>query len=315
MIEPVFPAVPAPTLKSPARPVILILDDSDMVRSFLRSMMSAEPLCARVVEAENGAEGLERIHEEDFDCVISDLDMPVMDGMEFLRAVRRRYNRIELPVLLLTSANGLSQKVEGFRAGASDYIIKSGAAEELLARVETHVNLKRLHRRLRRLAYTDELTGLGNRRWFIERIEAELNRARRKEWQLSLLILDVDHFKSINDEHGHLVGDAVLAQLAQVVRTGSRGYDAIARVGGEEFAVLLPGVAAAKARSVAERMRHAVEMAAIGGMAPRAVTISIGAATGPSGARETWSSLFRRADHCLYQAKDSGRNRVIGPAE
>lgn len=301
---------PPSTAQSEGDPLILLVDDSEMTRAVLRSLMEEPPLRARVVEACDGADGMQQIEKHDFDCVISDLDMPVMDGMEFLKAVRLRYSRVELPFLLLTSNTGLEKKVDGFRAGASDYVVKAGESAELLVRVETHVSLRRMHRELERLAYTDALTGFGNRRWFTEQIEAELSRAKRNKRILSLFVLDVDHFKSINDRYGHPVGDAVLAQLAQVVRTGARGYDAIARVGGEEFAVLLPEVPPEHSTAVAERLRLAIEMAAIGGMEPSQVTVSIGVAVGPISDDDSWTKLFKRADHGLYEAKRQGRNRV-----
>lgn len=302
---------------SALRPSVLIVDDSTAVRKALREILAGQPLLADVIEAEDGSVALRRALEGNFDCVICDLAMPVMDGMTFLRIVRSHKTRLELPVLFLTVREGLKDKVEGFKNGASDFIVKPFEAEELIARVETHVRLMRTHRRsqqlmnrLRFLVDTDPLTGLNNRRAFQRTLKQELARAKRNGRSMAVLLIDVDRFKSINDRFGHPVGDEVLVALAEALTSGARNYDTVARLGGEEFGVLLPETDRAGSLVVAERIRVAVRSAKLGPEALERVTVSVGVAFAPDTPDDDEDKLLRRADEQLYRAKDSGRDRV-----
>lgn len=169
---------------------------------------------------------------------------------------------------------------------------------------------KRAEALLLELATTDGLTGLANRRHFMERGAAELGRSRRTGQQVSCIMFDVDHFKKVNDTFGHDAGDAVLKALAKTARETLRGIDVLGRLGGEEFAALLPETGLEAALQAAERLRVAVaDMGLVHGGAPLAVTMSLGVAQA-AGAEETLDSLLKRADEALYEAKQSGRNRV-----
>lgn len=304
---------------SAARPRVLIVDDSPVVRRALRDILSGPPLHADVVEAEDGSVALRRALEGSFDCVLCDLAMPVMDGMTFLRVVRSSKTRLQLPVVFLTVKEGLKDKVEGFKNGASDFIVKPVESEELIARVETHVRLMRTHlrsqqlmNRLRFLVDTDPLTGLKNRRAFLRALKQELARAKRNRHSMAVLMLDVDRFKSINDRFGHPVGDAVLVALSDALTACARNYDTVARFGGEEFTVLLPETDAAGALVVAERIRAAVRSSALGPLELGSVTVSLGVALAPLEPDDE-DALLRRADEQLYRAKEGGRDRVCAP--
>jgi diguanylate cyclase (GGDEF)-like protein len=297
-----------------ASPRVLVIEDSKPLRAKLRDILVAPPLSAEIVEAENGAAGLKVCLTEEVDCVVCDLEMPIMNGITFLRAIRKERTRTELPVLVLTGSDGITQKLEGFHSGASDFVGKPFEPRELIARVETHVSLARMARQLKAAADTDWLTSLPNRRRFMDCLVRELSRARRFNKRVSLLLLDVDHFKSINDTYGHPIGDAVLVGLARVIAQGHRVYDTIGRLGGEEFAVLLPELTDEDAHRVADRLRIAVEASPFGELAPGRVTVSVGVSSGPRGALDTLEAVYKRADEALYKAKQTGRNRVVHDA-
>ncbi|MEW5854571.1 MAG: diguanylate cyclase [Myxococcota bacterium] len=290
-------------------PTVLVVDDSPSMRTMLREMLEQKG-GARVLEASDGTVALKLVVSEQIDCVLCDVNMPTMDGYSFLRAVRSRHSRLELPVLLLTSQDAVSDRVQGFKLGASDFLSKPVALEELLARTETNISLARMYRQMQRMVMTDPLTGVANRRRFDEALQAELARARRTQQQLSLLLVDVDKFKSINDWYGHPKGDAVLVSLAQTLTSEMRSYDILARVGGEEFAVVLPGEPLAGAVAMAERIRAKVEANSLGGLPEANVTISVGVTSGPRGDDDDPQQLYARADARLYEAKRTGRNRV-----
>lgn len=305
---------PEPDIEAYGRPRILVVDDVASVRQMLSEQLSAAPLSAEVTMADDGARGLRLALEREFDCVLCDLTMPRIDGIAFLRVIRAQRSRLELPVLLVTAEDAVADKVSAFRCGASDFVTKPFSSAELIARVENQIALARMHRQLARVADNDPLTSLWNRRKLMSSLRTELTRSVRTSRCVSLLVLDVDHFKMVNDRHGHPVGDAVLVDLARLLGRDRRAYDGLGRLGGEEFAVILPDVPAQTALGVAERIRALVQSASLGGLPTGAVTISIGVAEAPYGGGDTTEALYKRADQELYAAKESGRNRVCGPS-
>ncbi|MEJ7732110.1 MAG: diguanylate cyclase [Polyangiaceae bacterium] len=307
-------ATPEPEIEVYGRPRILVVDDVASVRQLLHDQLTAPPLSAEVTTADDGARGLRLALEREFDCVLCDLTMPRIDGIAFLRVIRAQRSRLELPVLLVTAEDAVADKVSAFRCGASDFVTKPFSSAELIARVENQIALARMHRQLARVADIDPLTSLWNRRKLMSSLRTELTRSVRTSRSVSLLVLDVDHFKLVNDRHGHPVGDAVLVDLARLLGRDRRAYDGLGRLGGEEFAVVLPDVAAQAAAGVAERIRALVESASLGGLGAGAVTISIGVAEAPYGSGDSVEALYKRADQELYAAKESGRNRVCGPS-
>jgi diguanylate cyclase (GGDEF)-like protein len=204
-------------------------------------------------------------------------------------------------------------------AGASDYLVKPFDVEELVARARVHLKIKHLqdelrdkNLRLEALSRTDELTGLNNRRYFMELATTELGRVRRHATPLALMMIDADHFKYINDTMGHLCGDRVLAAIGKALRIGIRNYDIAGRYGGEEFALLLPQTRPDDARSVAERCRQTIASTEVehDGQSVR-VTVSVGIAALPEAPASNIEELVKFADEALYRAKAGGRNQVV----
>jgi len=248
--------------------------------------------------------------------------MPKIDGIEVARRIKRDPSLPFIPIIMQTALETTEDKVEGLDAGADDYITKPINFAELEARVKSLLRLKalqdeleRANAQLRYMSQTDGLTGVDNRRHSEERLTEMFEHSARLNEPLAVVMCDVDHFKSVNDTLGHQAGDAVLKQLAEVLRTSAREIDRVGRYGGEEFVVLLPGSNVADAAAFAERVRHAVEateFAYPGGTVRR--TLSAGVAAWPHPDIRHQEALVKAADDALYVAKERGRNRVVAYA-
>ncbi|MCK4787210.1 MAG: diguanylate cyclase, partial [Desulfobacteraceae bacterium] len=215
--------------------------------------------------------------------------------------------------IILTSKGKKEDVITGLEAGADDYLIKPFNQDELKYRVKIGERIIELERRILRLASTDSLTEVLNRRAFMERMEQEINRSFRENSPLSLILADIDHFKSVNDRHGHQVGDLVLQRFVSKLTESSRPYDFVGRYGGEEFVICLPGATDTESRTVAERMLKSVEEMKI--MLPESsqsvrITASFGVVTLRLELEDSVDSLIGRADDAMYMAKREGRNRV-----
>jgi diguanylate cyclase (GGDEF)-like protein len=215
---------------------------------------------------------------------------------------------------MVTGNDSDEAKLQGFEQGADDYVTKPFQSDELLARVRAGLRIVALQKallatnhRLEELSLTDSMTRVANRRAFDERLEDAFEHARRYERPLSLVMIDVDHFKLINDTHGHDAGDRALRVVAEVLADSSRHSDFVARIGGEEFAVLLPETALFEAMQFGEKLRCNI---AIAQTATGPITVSIGVANMPHSRIATRANLFHAADQALYRAKANGRNRV-----
>lgn len=273
----------------------------------------------RIETVNNGLDGFKALLTMSVDLVLCDLVMDGFDGFKFLSLKRSRPDLLEIPVIMVTGAGAVTEKVKALEGGASDYLIKPFDDAELIARVRVHLKLLSLQRELREknrqleeLSNTDELTKLANRRHFMEMASIELLRAQRYEKPLSCILLDLDHFKRVNDTHGHLAGDEVLREVAKVIRRDLRRHDLAARYGGEEMILLLPETDAAGAESVAQRYRRSIASLEIqygGERIP--VSASFGVAAFPTHASENLEHLIGAADQALYAAKEQGRNRVV----
>ncbi|HLO25958.1 MAG TPA: diguanylate cyclase [Geobacteraceae bacterium] len=297
---------------------ILIIDDSKTVRQEIVQCLRDMALFDDYREAADGIDGLKSLLENKADLVICDVEMPRMDGFKFISMMRTRKELNEIPVIMLTGRGDREMKIKGLDQGACDYVTKPFDSGELVARVKVQLKIKALQDALRRsnqllleLSNTDPLTGLFNRRYFMGALEKEFQRAQRKNGPLTLIILDIDHFKRINDQYGHPQGDQVLTSLAAVVQGELRRYDIIARYGGEEFIILLPETPSEEGSALAERLRAAVErMNLPSSMEGARVTISLGVSTCPSEGITSVYDLIREADEALYRAKAGGRNQV-----
>ena len=301
---------------------VLIVDDSPSRRAFIRQALEAEDAFEKYIEVDDGLAGVEATKTARVDLVLCDLDMPRFAGFHFLEAFLSTKSHHRVPVLMLTGSGDAATKVKGFALGASDCIVKPCDPAELCARVRNYLRLKTLrdeleakneeleakNEELGALAITDGLTQVHNRRYFMARAEEELHRAQRYGRAFSLLLLDVDHFKRVNDTFGHQVGDDVLVAVARKLEASLRSSDVLARYGGEEFVVCLPETNIDRAREVAERLRAAVEAEVVPALG-RSVTVSIGGAALTPG-MSSIPSLLKLAAAALYSAKGEGRNRV-----
>ena len=297
---------------------VLVIDDSPAIREQVVRTLSEVGLFEQYKEAKDGLEGFRTLIDSKADLVICDVDMPRMDGFKFLQLVESRPELQGVPIIMLTGMMDFNSKIKGLEQGASDYLTKPFDSGELVARVKVQLKIKSLqdelkqaNELLKRLTNIDHLTNLFNRRYLSEVLDGEFFRARRNNEYLSLIIIDIDYFKKVNDTYGHQNGDVVLGAVAMLAQRQLRAYDSAARYGGEEFVLVIPGTTLAGGVMVAERLRQAVlEHTFPPPLEDLTVTISAGVATYPSPNVDSVDSLFRQADEALYRAKQNGRNRV-----
>ena len=292
---------------------VLIAEDEPVSRRLLELLLKKWGYEVIVTHDGNQAwEMLQKIGSANL-VVILDWMMPGIKGIELCQRIRRRERPEYIYIILLTGKGSKKDVITGLKAGADDYVIKPFDKEELKCRVNIGRRIIELERRILELASTDFLTKVLNRRAFINRMEEEIQRARRKEAPLSLVMADIDYFKKINDSYGHQAGDIVLQRFAKQLSSSLRKYDLVGRYGGEEFVICLPGTDSLPARSVAERIRKKVEKMRI--ELPDSshliqVTASFGVASLSMASEPIIDSLTNLADEAMYQAKLRGRNRV-----
>ncbi|MDY6838001.1 MAG: diguanylate cyclase [Thermodesulfobacteriota bacterium] len=296
---------------------VLIADDDPVARRMLEGLLGK---CGYdVLSTRDGREALEELQKPDGpSLVISDWMMPGMDGLELCRKSRELDRSDYIYFIILTTKGEKEDTVQGLEAGADDYLVKPFNQEELRCRVKIGERILDLERRILQLASTDTLTGALNRRVFIERMETEIYRAGRQSTPFSLLMVDIDHFKEINDRFGHQAGDLVLERFVKRLSESVRPYDFLGRYGGEEFVLGLAGADVVQATTIAERMRKGIEEMNIGladGQESIHITASFGVASVQLGSEETVDSLTWRADEAMYRAKAGGRNRVCAASE
>jgi two-component system cell cycle response regulator len=281
--------------------IILVEDNADLSHMLSRQLERAG-YTVRV--AGTLAQGRE-LAQEPWDLAILDRNLPDGDGVDFCQELRAA--DAHAYIVMLTGASSEEAKIEGFACGADDYIVKPAQIGEFMARIRAGLRIVELQKALLELSQTDALTSLRNRRAFDNRLDDAFEQARRYHRPLSLAIIDVDRFKVINDEFGHDIGDAVLRGVAKLIEASTRQTDFVARVGGEEFAILLPEIALFEALQFGEKLRSTIAAARVAG---QQVTVSIGVANIPHSRIDTTAELYRAADQALYRAKENGRNRV-----
>lgn len=302
---------------------ILVIDDDAGVRREVTGIL--EDAGYKVAEGRDGREALSLVRDEHPDLIVMDVEMPGMGGREACRIIKGNKNFGFIPIILVTARDDVQSKVEGLELGADDYLVKPLNRLELTARVKSMLRLRGLqldllqanerlqhvNDRLQELSMTDPLTGLCNRLFFQKRVLYEYQRAERYQNPMALLMLDLDHFKRINDKHGHPFGDHVLKEVARLLINNLRGVDIVARYGGEEIVVVCPETNREQATIVAERIRSACEKLEIEKDATTArVTTSIGVAICPHEGVHSEEDLLQMADQALYAAKQAGRNCV-----
>jgi two-component system cell cycle response regulator len=308
----------------------LVADDNIVARKIASLCLSREGI--EVHEAEDGKQAYDIIcaSGDKLDIVITDLIMPNMDGMQLCRHIRQDLGKQDIPIIVLTAMSDFSEILEVFKAGASDYLVKPFSKEELLARINVHIERSKVNRELRdtitllkeanekieKMSIMDALTGCFNRGYLNKQIRMEIKRSIRYGKPFSILLADIDHFKKVNDSFGHQAGDAVLIQFVKNLHNSIRNeVDWIARYGGEEFVVVLPETTVSNARIVAEKLRIAVSSRPIDCEAEQICITSSFGVTGFDPLMQTASvtleQILKTADENLYQAKNEGRNRVV----
>lgn len=263
------------------------------------------------------------------DLILLDILMKGKDGKNILTTIKSKASYADIPIIIVSSAVDTSHKVYGFLSGANDYIVKPFVFEEVLARIKTQLRILNMQRELteknrelteknmllRQMATTDELTGLYNKRYMLKRLKRELSHAARYNEPISFIMGDIDHFKEINDQYGHLSGDSVLKEMADQIRASVREVDIVSRYGGEEFLIVCPNTNDKGAKSIAERIRENIAKAVFNsGETKLHLTISLGIKSSrpkmPINTEDEVGQLVGYADIALYKAKSNGRNRV-----
>ena len=296
---------------------ILIVDDHEDNVELLRARLEARGYAT--LSAVDGEEAIEVAEREKPDLILLDVMMPKLNGIEVARHLKANKSLPFMPIVLQTALDSAESTAEGLDAGADDYITKPINFTVLEARVRTQLRVKALIEEVERqrneilqISRTDGLTKLDNRRHLEERLEEMFGHAKRMNEPFACVMCDLDKFKSVNDTYGHQAGDAVLAQLAGILKAQAREIDRVGRYGGEEFMLLLPGTPIDAAVTFSERVRQAIEAHTFtfeGGTLQR--TMSIGVAAWPHPGISTSDALVKAADDALYVAKETGRNRVV----
>ena len=299
---------------SEGQPKLLVVDDEENVRNSLAELLETRNFCVTTTDSAENA--LKLLEKTTFDLVLSDLLMPRIDGIALAKAIKEMGQNV--PVVVMTGYASIETAVESMKAGASDFITKPFNVDQITIVINRTLENKKLHQLAQEREYfehlsnIDGLTELYNHRYFHNILNIEVERERRYKRPLSLLMIDIDNFKSCNDTHGHLVGDVVLQQVGALVKKSTRGCDYVARYGGEEFAVILPETSKQEALVVAERIRASIAehlFTTSTGNSIGNVTVTIGLSSFPEDAQER-VELIDKADKSLYQGKTSGKNRI-----
>lgn len=287
---------------------ILVVDDSQTVRNHLVRLLTAHEFI--VHEADQGAYALSVLDRHpEIKVVITDYFMPGMDGVELTRHIRRQRRKEDLAVIGISAYGNTILSARFIKNGANDFLNKPFSSEEFYCRVTQNLEMLEYIQKLRETSIRDPLTGLYNRRYFFEAAKELHKRMTRGEEPMTLAMLDIDHFKKVNDTYGHATGDEVLKHVSHGLSTRFRGRDLVARLGGEEFCVLAPGLEGQQAMAAFNDLRNSIERSkAKAAKASVGVTISIGICDKP---KDSVDAMLAAADAALYKAKRTGRNRVI----
>ena len=284
---------------------ILIVDD---VASNIQALASVLKDNYQLRVATTGERALELVANElDIDLILLDIEMPIMNGFEVISKLKANYETADIPVIFVTGNITIEDEEKGLISGAVDYIAKPIRPVIVQARVKTHITLKNQRDQLKYEAVHDKLTGLYNRYQLDHEGYRKFKRAQRKKSNFTVVMIDIDHFKNVNDSYGHIIGDEVLKSVANLLKTNRRVEDFVVRYGGEEFLMILEECNIEDAYSIAETLRKSIEA-----LNPAGVEVS--ASFGVAALREDhigMDALLKDADDALYQAKDSGRNKVV----
>ena len=286
---------------------VLIVDDSPDALAIAKARLVKEDI--EIVCAENGPVAIELTRREKPDLILLDIDMPDMSGFDVCRILKEEPDLKMIPIIFLTGSDDTQDRVKGLDFGAVDYVTKPFDAFELRARVRAALRTKRLQDMLVQCASIDPLTELHNRRALEDRLDQEWARSRRYDKSLSVVMIDLDNFKNVNDTYGHQMGDRLLRTVAEILQKQCRTSDFVGRYGGEEFIIIAPENDAQETVTLAERCRHEIqEIELLADEDKVHITASFGVAD--SNDASDLEAVIRSADQALYRAKSLGRNRV-----
>ncbi len=297
---------------------VLIIDDSKLIRALLKDILEKGLKC-QVEEASSGCDAIRKASETNYDLVLLDMFLPDTLGVNIMGQMIN-LEKDWFPIIIITSATDKKYLKEALEKGAIDYIRKPFDEVELTARVKAALRTKKLYDKLKEMnqkllemSITDELTKLYNRRHAMTALEIEFKKCKRYRTPMSLIISDLDHFKSINDTYGHLAGDEVLRETASLIRENIREVDIAGRYGGEEFMIILPNTNLDGAVTAAERLRNKISETKI--LIPESdrnisITMSFGVCSYPEETIEDKEDMIKIADEALYVSKQRGRNKT-----
>ncbi len=301
---------------------VLLVEDNKVQADIIKDYLEKNGY--RVVVVGDGMSAFKAAKDKGVDIILLDRILPDIDGSEVCRWLKLDQATRDIPVIMLTSKGAMTDRVSGLEAGADDYLPKPFDESELNARIYVRLRTKShqdelkdknrqledMLTRVESLAIMDPLTGLYNRRRFETIFTNEFKRATRYQLPLSCMMIDIDHFKKINDTLGHLEGDRLLREIAQIIQATVRELDTPARWGGEEFVVLSPNTTRENGLLAAERVRNAIANHDFKVPSISAISVSIGVAGIPDPSLDTQEKLIHAADLAMYAAKKNGRNRV-----
>lgn len=294
---------------------VMVVEDDDSIRELITFSLTKNGFS--VIDFNNPIKAIKKLSTEKVDIIISDVVMPEMDGIEFCSYVKKHYQNIFF--IIVTGKDKSEEKIHGLNIGADEYIIKPFDFKELTARIKaaerivnTQKQLVFLNDQLENLADTDSLTKLKNRRFFETEALKEIDRAKRYNHILSLIMIDIDKFKQINDTYGHNVGDDVLKATSRILESTMRKSDMICRYGGDEFIVLIPETSPKNTYSLSEKIRKNIEHHTLKYKDKSiAFTVSVGTALKDPTAKLSLKALVEQTDKALYRSKNSGRNKTV----
>ncbi len=288
---------------------ILVVDDSMVFRKQMKQML--ENLFYKVVTVAHGEEAINLINTNmQISLVLTDYNMPVMDGLELTAAIREKHNKNDLSIIAISSNNDEEINALFLKEGANDYIKKPYSKEEFSCRVNNSIEALENINIITNHANRDFLTGLYNRRYFFKEVQIYFDEATANSEDFAIAMIDIDHFKNVNDTYGHDTGDKAIVHLSEILRTSTDHGDIVARFGGEEFCVILKNVSPSEAKDIMEKLRRKVELAITLSDKKEEIrfNISIGLVTQHE---DTLDDTVNQADLLLYEAKNNGRNQVV----
>jgi len=288
---------------------ILIVEDDPLVLRGFETVLKQDGY--KIYPVNNGQKALDLISQQSFDIVLTDLKMESINGLDILEEVKKISP--DTPVIVITGYESLDSAVCALRGGAYDYLIKPCQDNDLKLTIKRGLEKRKLEKELLGLATTDSLTKLYNRNYFLSRFEEEFEKAVRYKNNISCVMIDIDHFKNVNDNYGHQRGDEVLLQLSDILKINSRNIDIVGRYGGEEFIIILPQTDSESAYKFSERLRRVIKSNEfeVNHNKIIKITISIGVSSFTQSKVKSYSDLIQLADNALYSAKRKGRDKSV----